>query len=66
MLFHSLTDGKCQIVKGRHFSKSRYVNSYITYLSRVVRKPASSICKNKGADQLRGNHELISAFVFAT
>ena len=24
------------------------------------------ICENKGADQLRGNAELISAFVFAT
>ena len=29
----------------------------ISYLSRVVRKPAFSICENKDADQLRGNRE---------
>ena len=38
-------------------------------LSRVSRKPDFCICKNKEADQLRGNREvtakLISAFVFA-
>ena len=26
-------------------------------MSHVVRKPASSICENKDADQLRGNRE---------
>ena len=31
-----------------------------------MRKPASCICENKDAGQLRGNRELISAFVFAT
>ena len=31
-----------------------------------MRKPAFCICENKDADQLRGNRELISAFVFAT
>ena len=40
--------------------------------SLVMRKPAFCICKNKEADQLRGNRgfavtaKLISAFVFAT
>ena len=38
--------------------KLRYLISYIilfqTYLSRVMRKPTFSICKNKDADQLRG------------
>ena len=29
-------------------------------------KPTICICENKDADQLRGNRELISAFVFAT
>ena len=29
----------------------------IYYMSRVVRKPAFCICKNKDADQLRGNRE---------
>ena len=27
------------------------------YMNHVVRKPAFSICENKGADQLRGNRE---------
>ena len=26
------------------------------YMSRIMRKPASRICENKHADQLRGNH----------
>ena len=30
---------------------------WLTYLSRVVRKPAFCICENKDADQLHGNHE---------
>ena len=29
----------------------------LSYMSRVVRKPAFCICENKDADQLRGNHE---------
>ena len=29
----------------------------LTYMSRVVRKPAFCICENKDADQLRGNRE---------
>ena len=41
MLFHSLSDGKCQIVKGRRFSKSRYVNSYITYLRSLIMREVS-------------------------
>ena len=39
------------------------------YLSCLMRKPTICICKNKDADQLRGNckaAKLISAFVFAT
>ena len=32
-------------------------NKYVYDLSRVVRKPAFCICKNKDADQLRGNRE---------
>ena len=35
-------------------------------LSHVMRKPDFCICENKGADQLRSNLKLISAFVFAT
>ena len=35
-------------------------------MSRLVGKPTICICENKGADQLRGNRKLISAFVFAT
>ena len=31
-----------------------------------MRKPTICICENKDADQLCGNRELISAFVFAT
>ena len=31
-----------------------------------MRKPTICICENKDADQLPGNRELISAFVFAT
>ena len=31
-----------------------------------MRKPDFCLCENKGADQLRGNPKLISAFVFAT
>ena len=31
-----------------------------------MRKPTICICENKDADQLRGNREMISAFVFAT
>ena len=31
-----------------------------------MRKPAFCKCENKDADQLRGNREAISAFVFAT
>ena len=38
-----------------------YANSKLShnmaYMSRVVRKPAFCICKNKDADQLRGNRE---------
>ena len=30
---------------------------WLTYLSRVVRKPAFCICENKDADQLHGNRE---------
>ena len=50
-------------------------NSVQLQLSRIMREPTICICKNKDADQLRGNgnHEadqrtakLISAFVFAT
>ena len=49
------------------------INALTIYqnMSRIVRKPAFCICKNKDADQLRGNCEadltakLISAFVFA-
>ena len=37
----------------------------ILYLSRVVRKPAFCICKNKDEDQLVVTAKLISAFVFA-
>ena len=37
-----------------------------TYLSHVMRKPAFCICKNKGTDQLHGNHAADQAFVFAT
>ena len=29
-------------------------------------KPKICICENKGADQVRGNHEADHAFVFAT
>ena len=36
------------------------------YLSRDVRKPDFCICKNKDADQLRGNREADQRFVFAT
>ena len=39
---------------------------YISNMSLVMRKLAFCICENKEADQLRGNHELISAFVFPT
>ena len=35
------------------------------YMSRIVRKRDFCLCENKGADQLRGNPKLISAFVFA-
>ena len=35
-------------------------------LSRIVRKSAFCICKNKGADQLHGNREADHVFVFAT
>ena len=31
-----------------------------------MRKPAFSIYENKGTDKIRGNREVISAFVFAT
>ena len=37
-----------------------------THMSCVMRKQAFCICENKDADQLRDNHKLISAFVFAT
>ena len=30
--------------------------SVINHMSRVMRKPAFCICKNKGVDQLHGNH----------
>ena len=33
------------------------VNSRYVYISRIMRKPDIYICENKGADQLRGNHE---------
>ena len=36
-------------------SKDRFF--YFSHLSRVVRKPAFCICKNKDADQLRGSRE---------
>ena len=32
-------------------------NFYSQNMSRVMRKPANCICKNKDADQLRGNRE---------
>ena len=39
--------------------RTLYVNYQIdpSYLSLVMRKPAFCICKNKEADQLRGNYE---------
>ena len=40
-------------------------SSYDKQLSRVVRKPAFCICKNKDTDQLAVTAKLISAFVFA-
>ena len=36
------------------------------HVRRVMRKHVSSICENKGTDQLCGPAQLISAFVFAT
>ena len=39
---------------------------FIGYLSHLMGKPTICIGENKGADQLCGNRELISAFVFAT
>ena len=38
---------------------------YKDSMSRDVRKPDFCICKNKDADQLLGNLEAVSAFVFA-
>ena len=35
------------------------------HLSLGLRKPAFCICENIDADQLRGDREMISAFVFA-
>ena len=32
-------------------------------MSRIMRKPVFCICENKGADQLRGNVQLISTVV---
>ena len=36
---------------------SRSINFGTSHMSRVVRKPAFCICKNKDADQLRGNRK---------
>ena len=36
----------------------------ISKMSRVVRKPAFCICKNKDADRLRGNHEADQCICF--
>ena len=62
-------------MKMRFHLKKRWgknVTVLYNYMSRIVRKPDFCLGENKGADQLRGNHEfavtakLISAFVFAT
>ena len=34
-----------------------FSNHMSSYMSQVMRKPAFCICKNKDADQLRGNRE---------
>ena len=46
-------------------SKS-YKFNLIIYMQEEQRKPDFYICENKGADQLCGHPQLISAFVFAT
>ena len=40
--------------------------AYCKQMSRLMGKPTICIGENKDADQLRGNREVISAFVFAT
>ena len=48
-------------------TRSGQIMPRITILiDHVMRKPVSVINENKNADQLRGNRELISAFVFST
>ena len=37
--------------------RSAHLSQRYLYLSRVMRKPTFCICKNKDADQLRGNRE---------
>ena len=53
--FRMLTAKLVNVRKSRNFTVA--VVLIISYLSRVVRKPAFCICENKDADQLRGNRE---------
>ena len=49
------------------FKNAFHQNCFIfQYMSRLMGKPTICIGENKGADQLRGNAKMISAFVFAT
>ena len=45
---------------------SIYYAFHVRQIGHLVRKPTICICKNKGADQLRGSREADHAFVFAT
>ena len=58
-----MTEGVCYL----SILQNKNVTCYDQmYLSRVMRKPAFCICKNRDADQLPVIAKLISAFVFAT
>ena len=63
ILFADLALGDCHLIPIDDVSSRKDGHDWVrtfchwqSFMSRVMRKPAFCVCKNKGADQLRGTH----------